>query len=477
AAGQEVYQLAGVAVNAPDLIGGLIAAFKLDDRFAASISSQTKASVSFATEAGLFASTLDAGRRGLLERRRAAVPLGRPALIGEPGAQELAMAIPVARGVHAYLQLSWDEAIEPLRRLQRALGLLAAVALALTAVVGFFIADSVTASMRELAEATGKISGGDFSARVAVRTRDEVGRLGAAFNAMVAGLQEREKIRSVLRKTVSKEIADELLKRGQINLGGEERLVTVLFSDIRSFTTISEDLDPPTLVSELNEYFGKMARAIEERRGVIDKFIGDAIMALFGAPVGSPDDAANALRAALAMRGALEELNAQRAARGLARWETGIGLNTGTAVAGTLGSESRLSYTVIGDAVNLASRLEGLTKHYGCPILLSAGAREKAGPGFAYRSIDLVRVKGRHHTVEIFELLGEAGAPPAWLGGWEKAVAAYRSGALAEARRLFEATAAARPGDGAAAEYLRRLATLPEQAAAGWDPAHTALEK
>ncbi|MBI5201766.1 MAG: HAMP domain-containing protein [Elusimicrobia bacterium] len=475
--GDDVYQFTAAAVRAPDVIGVLVAGFRVDKGLADELKRQTHSGVTFATAKAIVATTLPERRSLPLDRLASLGESPDPVILGEPGRQELVLAVPVDRDVKAYLQLSWDESIEPLRQLQRVLAMLAIAALALTLVIGYAIADSVTASMRELSAATGKLAEGDYGVRVQVRSRDEVGQLGDAFNSMVAGLQEKEKIRSVLRKAVSKEIADELLKRGEINLGGEERLVTVLFSDVRSFTTISEELDPPRLVAELNEYFGRMSKSIEERRGVIDKYIGDAIMALFGAPVTHPEDAANAQRAALSMRKALLALNADRAARKLSPWETGIGLNTGPAVAGTLGSENRWSYTVIGDAVNLASRLEGLTKHYGCPVLVSADTKDKAGPGFLHRPIDLVRVKGRHAPVEVFELMGEAGEPPVWLGTWEKAVAAYRAGELPDARQLFGELAAAKRGDLAVAEYLSRLSELPERAPSRWDPSYTALEK
>ena len=147
--------------------------------------------------------------------------------------------------------------------------------------------------------------------------------------------------------------------------------MTILFTDIRSFTTISETMDPQNLVGLLNEYFTEMVAIVMDEDGVVDKYIGDAIMAVFGAPVPKPDDAVNAVRAAVRMRRALRDLNERLVSRGLSPLRTGIGIHTGEVVAGNIGSERRMEYTVIGDAVNLASRLESSTKELGVNVLIS----------------------------------------------------------------------------------------------------------
>ncbi|MEK7747326.1 MAG: adenylate/guanylate cyclase domain-containing protein, partial [Elusimicrobiota bacterium] len=370
----KAYQVAAVPILAPDLIGVLAAGFAINDGVAFDLKKQTLSDVSFEAlgpGGGLFASTLPPpAHKALLSARGSGLRLGEAAVAGAPGSRQLILAFDVSPELRAFIQRDWEEALKPLRRLERTLQLIGLAGFALALAVGLLIAGGVTASVRKLAEATRRLSEGDPEVRVDIRSRDEIGELGAAFNRMVEGLREKEKIRSVLRKAVSKEIADELLKRGEINLGGEERSITVLFSDIRSFTTISEELAPPELVAQLNAYFASMARAIDRSQGVIDKFVGDAIMALFGAPLSTPQDAGNALRAALRMVEALDELNAEREGRGLRPWHNGIGLNTGRAVAGTMGSEERWSYTVIGDSVNLASRLEGANKSYGTNIII-----------------------------------------------------------------------------------------------------------
>lgn len=471
------YQIAAVPILAPDLVGVLLAGFRIDDAMAAELRRLTLSEVSFAAEGKVSASTLAQESRRLLEARRGQLAPGAASLVDLGGERHIVLPVALSPDITVYIQRSWDAALAPLRELQRVLGLIGLAGFVLTALAGYLIAKGVTASVAKLVRATEQLVKGDYSFRVDIRSRDEIGTLGSAFNQMVEGLQEREKIRSVLRKTVSKEIADELLRRGQINLGGEEREVTVLFSDIRGFTTISEGLSPQDLVSQLNAYFISMARAIEQHRGVIDKYVGDAIMALYGAPLASPEDADNAQRAALAMVSALEALNAERARQGLPAWNNGIGLNTGRAVAGTMGSEDRWSYTVIGDSVNLSSRLEGLTKHYGARVLVSQATRAAGKVPFLYRSLDLVRVKGKNEPVEIFELLGEGTQAPAWLAPFEEGVRAYRARDFQGARVRFEEVLAMKPGDLPAQEYLDRLAPLLIAIPADWEPAHTMHEK
>ncbi len=178
---------------------------------------------------------------------------------------------------------------------------------------------------------------------------------------MSAGLAERDRVRDLLGKVVSPEVAAELLRK-DVTLGGEEREVTVLFSDLRNFTSMSERLTPQEMLGILNRYFTRMDGIIEKHGGVVDKHMGDGLMALFGAPLANPDDADRAMKAALEMSEALDDLNWKWQKRGLPAIGVGIGINTDVVVAGNMGSETRLNYTVIGDGVNLASRLEGLTK-------------------------------------------------------------------------------------------------------------------
>ncbi len=401
----EAFQLAAVSINAPDPIGVVAAGFRIDDRFATSLKRLTRTEVSFLVDGTVAGSTLSPEDRETLSGHAPSLS-GAPRLVTLGRERFLAVASATRPPVSAVVMRSWDEALRPLRALQKRLLLIGLAGLAAATLLGLFIAKGLTASLDQLVTAAGRIAEGRYDIDVRIPSSDEIGRLGRAFMDMARGLVEREKIRSILHKSVSKEIAESLVAQGTIELGGEEKDVTVLFSDIRSFTTISESLPPKELVGQLNDYFTGMARAIDAHHGVIDKYIGDAVMALFGAPLARPDDAANALRAALAMRDALDALNAERAKKGLPAWKNGVGVNTGRVVAGTLGSEERWSYTVIGDAVNVASRLESVTKEHNAPIIASARTKALAGPGFRWRPLGRVTVKGKTEDLEIFELLG-----------------------------------------------------------------------
>jgi adenylate cyclase len=182
--------------------------------------------------------------------------------------------------------------------------------------------------------------------------------------------------------------------------------VTILFTDIRSFTTISERMDPQQLVGLLNEYFTEMVSIVMQEDGVVDKYIGDAIMAVFGAPVSKPQDAVHAVRAAVRMRGALEELNVRLIARGIPALRTGIGIHTGEVVAGNIGSDKRMEYTVIGDPVNVASRLETSTKDLGVNVLISQDTFELTKDVIETRPVREIIVKGRGQPVMTYEVLG-----------------------------------------------------------------------
>jgi adenylate cyclase len=195
------------------------------------------------------------------------------------------------------------------------------------------------------------------------------------------------------------------LLNGEVALGGETIEVTILFSDIRSFTSISETMDAQTLVGLLNEYFTEMVSIIMKHGGVVDKYIGDAIMAVFGAPVPSPNDAINAVRAAIDMRASLARLNERLVSRGGMPLRTGIGLHTGEVVAGNIGSEQRMEYTVIGDAVNLASRLESCTKDVGVDILISETTYELVKNEVQARVVERLTVKGRAEPVMTYEVI------------------------------------------------------------------------
>lgn len=278
---------------------------------------------------------------------------------------------------------------------------------------------------------------------------------------------ERRRLRKAFAHYLADEIIDELMSNpAALALGGARRDVTLLFSDIRGFTSLSERLEPVALAGFLNGYLTPMTRAVLGERGFVDKYVGDALMAVFGAPAPTLDHPDRALSAALEMHRQLEVLRATTHP-GL---DIGVGLNTGEVVAGNMGSEERFDYTVIGDAVNLASRLEGLTKRYGVFCIVGDDTRTRASAGFRFRELDLVRVKGRARPVAIHQLLVTAlDADGLDVDGWQPGLTAFRAGHFVDARRHFAAFQERHPSDPVVALYLERLQVLGESAPAHWD--------
>jgi adenylate cyclase len=296
-----------------------------------------------------------------------------------------------------------------------------------------------------------------------------------AVVALAAGLategREKAQLRSVFSHYVSKTLVERVISSPEIaRLGGERRTLSVLFSDIRGFSRIAEGLPPETLVDYLNQYLTPMTRLVLESDGTLDKYIGDAVMAVWGAPLEMADHAQKACSAALAMIDALGPLNARWKTQGLPEIAIGIGINTGPMAVGNMGSEARFDYTVLGDAVNLAARLEALTKEYGVAILVGEHTARSA-QGFVFRELDLVRVKGRGGAAPVYELLGREGSPRALRldrAKWDDALAAYRRREFALAGLAFHALA--QDGDRAAAAMAERTDALAaEPPPADWD--------
>jgi adenylate cyclase len=283
------------------------------------------------------------------------------------------------------------------------LGLGAGLALVLGFALRF--ASRFGSAVRRLSDAADQIGHGKYVVLEPVRTGDELERLGERFNHMVQGLKERDRLRETFGRYVTRQVAEHLMK-GNVNLGGELVPVTILFSDIRSFTNISERMEPRVLLDFLNEYFSGMVESVMHHQGVVDKFIGDAIMAVFGAPVPEPDDALRAVRAALEMQARLRKINDAFRARGLPEIKTGIGLHSGQVVAGNIGHVERMEYTVIGDAVNLASRLEGMTKELGCDVVMSEDLYRQVEKDVEAEPLQRIKVKGRDQDVMVYRLIG-----------------------------------------------------------------------
>ena len=287
------------------------------------------------------------------------------------------------------------------------LGLAAVVSIAF----GTRLAQVMSGALKRVNDSLKKLAVQEYVHIEGVHTGDELEDLANGFNLMVDGLKERDKLRSTFGKYMTTSVVDHLMS-GKVSLGGETLTVTILFTDIRSFTTISEKMEAQALVALLNEYFTEMVGIVTSEDGVVDKYIGDAIMAVFGAPVSQPDDAVRAVRAAVRMRAALVHLNARLATRGLGPLETGVGIHTGEVVAGNIGTEHRMEYTVIGDAVNVASRLESSTKDLHVGVLISDDTWAKCEGKISARPVKEITVKGRAQPVMAHEVLGIVGEPP-----------------------------------------------------------------
>lgn len=228
------------------------------------------------------------------------------------------------------------------------------------------------------------------------------------FERWIATEGERRAIRQTFGRYLSPVVVDKILQNPeQVLSGGERRHMSVLFSDLRGFTSLSEGLAPEKLVEVLNTYLESMTRIVFDERGVLDKYIGDAVMAFWNAPFDQPDHAARAVRAAIQMRDRLQSMNREGVFPPEVELKVGVGVNTGDMVVGNIGSEIRYDYTVIGDSVNLASRTEGLCKEYGVPIIVTQGTHKELGEAFICRLLDQVAVKGKKEPIRIYEVMGE----------------------------------------------------------------------
>ena len=236
---------------------------------------------------------------------------------------------------------------------------------------------------------------------------------GMGYHYFVEG-REKRKVKRLFSRFVSRDVYTQLLAEpSRATLGGQRREMSVLFSDIRGFTTVSERSEPEEIVRTLNEYFTRQVKVVFAHRGTVDKFVGDMIMALFGAPLDDPDHADHAVQTALAMIDELHGLNKEWAAQGRPTLDIGVGVNSGDMVAGIIGSEAIMSYTVIGDNVNLGSRLESLNKQYNCHIIISENTRQRLKRRYDIRPLGDVVVKGKTQPVAIFEVVGQGPDAPA----------------------------------------------------------------
>jgi class 3 adenylate cyclase len=321
-----------------------------------------------------------------------------------------------------------------------------------------YMARSMASPLVQLEKAAGRVRLGDLTAVVPVRGTDEVGRVAQAFNEMVSGLRQRDQIKGLFKRYLSPHVVDELIKHPEKAApGGERKMLTVLFSDLVGFTSMGEQLSPEALVAILNAYFEQATEVLTKNGATLDKFIGDAIMCFWNAPLPQEDHAARACLTALELVALVERLAPEFEARGLPRLDCRIGVNTGPGVAGNIGSSAAQDYTVIGDMVNLASRLEGACKVYGTRTLVSEDTLIAARGAVLARELDLLRVKGKQRPVRVFELVGLAGTPlPPHVTRFAEGLAHYRARRFAEARAAF----AASPDDKPSQRFTERCEAL-----------------
>lgn len=433
------YVLVAVPLMAPVPSAWILLGFNLGDAVANELKELTGAEVSIGRAEGgrwvAYASTLAAERRAQLGDVLVRSSLSRGAVtnLTVGGESYVTLLSPLGEfttsALDVVLQRPLNHAMAAYNELRLLLGLLAIGAVLVSALGAGLIARNVTRPILRLVEAVQRIGRGDYATEVSVRRGDEIGTLADALNEMTKGLAERDRARDMLGKMVSPQVAAEVMTK-RVELGGEERVVSILFADIRGFSRLSETLRPSDLVAMLNSYLSALSDVVERHGGVVDKFIGDALMALFGAPLQQPDHAARAVAAASDMGRAVDELNRQLVARGQPRIEFGIGVNTAAVVVGNMGSRRRLNYTAIGDGVNLAARIEKLTREYDLRALVAASTQAGA-PGILFREIDRVRVRGREEPVRIYEPLGERSAFPEEslqrVESWHAALKLYRS--------------------------------------------------
>jgi class 3 adenylate cyclase len=296
----------------------------------------------------------------------------------------------------------------------RRTALITGIVFAVVALAIVFLAEVLTRPLGGVAGAMDRIiASGDLASRVDVVYDDEIGRLAHTFNTMMDRLDEsyrqikeyalnavlakrdEQKIRNIFQKYVPRDVIDTFFRNPESMLTGETRPVAILFSDVRSFTTISEGSRPDELVSALNRYFTILVDIIMNRHGVVDKYIGDAVMAFFGAPVVHENDCLDAVESAIDIVEALETFNEEQKRTGGPVFLTGLGINYGEVTVGNIGSERKMDYTVIGDTVNLASRLEGLTKYYRQGLIISSSVTDRVSDSVHCRLIDTVVVKGK----------------------------------------------------------------------------------
>jgi len=292
-------------------------------------------------------------------------------------------------------------------------GAISAAALLIGLIGSFVLGGFITRPVARLTRGVRRLQEGEWEARVPVTTKDEVGLLTRAFNEMAQSLGEKELIKDAFSRYVSHQVAELILEAPDeylSTLKGRRMDVTVLFADIRGFTPLSEKLAPEEVVALLNDYLTHMTDVIFRHEGTLDKFLGDGLMAVFGAPVAQPESTLHAVLAALEMRARLQEFNLARQVGGQAPVRVGIGINSGEAVVGNIGSRERMDYTVIGDTVNVAQRIQAGASSG--QIVVAEDAYRRVAEYVEARPLGRFQLKGKTREVELFEVVAlKDGAP------------------------------------------------------------------
>ncbi|MDO6412796.1 adenylate/guanylate cyclase domain-containing protein [Sphingomonas sp. BIUV-7] len=360
----------------------------------------------------------------------------------------------------------------------RANYLLIAIASVIGLFLAFLVSRGVTRPIARLREGARAVEAGRLDGEVPVTSSDEVGDVTRAFNDMLAGLRSKERIKETFGQYVDPRIVTQLIDgEASATKAGTKQIATLFFSDIAGFTELSETLTPAMLVTMINEYFATMSAPIRAFDGIIDKYIGDSIMAFWVPPFADPaDQAGQACRAALAQRDLLADFNARLP--DLLGWRKAphvtsrMSVTTGEVVVGSIGPGFARSFTVMGDTVNLASRLEGTNKAYGTCIIVDPETVRLAGDAIETRLLDTIRVVGRDTPIDIYELIGMAGAATPEQrtvhAAYADALGWYRDGAWDRAEQGFVRALELRPEDGPSAAMLGRIRGLHSVPPEGW---------
>ena len=271
--------------------------------------------------------------------------------------------------------------------------------------LSLIVSKSVSEPIQKMERAMQEVARGNLDVKISVVSNDEIGTLGEGFNSMIGSLKESESIKESFGKYISEEVRDEILS-GRVPLDGEMKRATMLFSDLRDFTPFVESTHPKQVVAIMNQYFTEMAKAIKDHQGLILQFVGDEIEAVFGAPVSYDDHPDMAIQAALDMQKRLTRLNEKLESENIRPLRHGIGVHTGAVLAGIIGSKERSSYALVGDTVNLASRIQGLTKEFTSEIILSQTTHDLATGSYEMEQLPAIKVKGKSREVMIYKLLG-----------------------------------------------------------------------